>query len=95
MSWRSPKVSPQKELSKGEISSGVTIRRTEIVVERSVCTIDLHGSISLHAGDRCPVCGHTFDLAEAEAAALARGQAPPELPKPKAHGETEPSGDSI
>jgi hypothetical protein len=93
MNWRSPNVSAQKEFSNDEISSGVTVRRTEIVVERTLCTVDLHGSISLHPGDRCPICGRTCDLTEAKSVDLTPGQAAPELPKPKTHGETDPSGD--
>jgi hypothetical protein len=33
------------------------IHRTEITVERKVCTVEIHGSVQLAELTRCPVCG--------------------------------------
>jgi hypothetical protein len=52
MPWFQPNVSGQKTLAEEEPGTHV-VRRTEIVVEKTRCSVDIHGSIRLQPGERC------------------------------------------
>jgi hypothetical protein len=92
--WFPSNVSGRKAPLEAKDTSPAMIRRTEIVVERTICSVDLHGSVSLHPGDRCPVCGTVLQPAEAEGVRLAQGHPTPELPEPTAHETSDPPGGS-
>jgi len=43
---------------------GEVVRRVEIMVERRVCSVEVHNNIPLPPGIRCPVCGSLTAAAE-------------------------------
>ena len=63
-----------------EESSGTVpaVRRTEITVEREVCSVEVHGPVRLEDLTHCPVCGQTLSAPNVpkvlEAATTGQGQ---------------------
>jgi hypothetical protein len=53
------------------------VRRTEITVEREVCSIEVHGNVRLEDLTHCPVCGQNLAAPNVpsvpEAAAVEQG----------------------
>jgi hypothetical protein len=54
---RRPMEPPPNETVKDAPEAGEVIRRVEVVVERRVCSVEVHAPITLPPGVRCPVCG--------------------------------------
>lgn len=57
-------VTVQSTLPSGNPREGKTVRRIEILVERTVCSVEIHGSAQLRAGRYCPICGQEVPAAK-------------------------------
>jgi hypothetical protein len=59
--WRLPRnVSVPEANAKDIPGTARTVRRVEITVERQVCSVEVHGAVTLQYGSPCPVCGQTL-----------------------------------
>lgn len=50
-------VPAQNSLPESNSEPGKVVRRTEILIERKICSVEIHGSVQLKPGESCPVCG--------------------------------------
>ena len=52
----------QNRLPESNSEPGKVVRRTEILIERKICSVEIHGSVQLKPGEFCPVCGQKVAL---------------------------------
>jgi hypothetical protein len=50
------------------VETAEVVRRTEITVDRRVCTVEIHGSVDLGNLENCPVCGQSLPAPHAGSA---------------------------
>ena len=92
MRWFPPKLPDRKALPKGKPADDSVVRRTEILVEKTLCSMDVLGTFQLKPGERCPVCGQDFHPAGGGGKELADGDfasSPPQKAVPPYAGQKE------
>jgi hypothetical protein len=71
--WRTPR--NHDATAKDNSEPANVVRRTRVVVERRICSVEIHGGVQLQHGQACPLCGQTLPAPQSQSALAAEIEA--------------------